>query len=548
MKKCLILLLFLACEEPYDKYPMTVSDACEIQFWPVGEESFNTKQDGYTDYFCYNQKFLCTSLRRIQAFDEDGGIDDLTLSIENSDGEEVESLAFTKTPSLFLTSLNEGDQTGAGTAWTIDDDPNLSIVGFTSSQIFRVPLLGAKAGNSYTVHYKFTKTGNAIGEIYLRFYDSLMTLLLPQKVLEYTSLTTLLEDDFTFTGDELKPSYIGVYVLNTTLNGSMTINEVSLVVNEVSPTIYDLSFSPYDYSLCDSLIRFRIKRLFVSSPIVNPSFIATISPWLQELTNDEWEWISGDQIECNGASKSVYQNVNLSDTTYDLSYSNSRTISFGTCIVTGFTQDINGNTLSSFVIPLGTGTISVDGYVGGVQVAKIGFRAGGSFLGTVRFQSFELTGTGSDEELFYSDECLFVSSWANSDHEGRVNIQYKSIQNFADLIYDSSSPYFSIDLDGRFRKERKQTTQKSIELTSMVINTAMSVKRQRKLTINEVPDYMHTKINLILAHSASGSVLIDGKEWSVEEAYEELAAPDSHPVTMAEIFLSEKNYLKQNVI
>ncbi len=153
-----------------------------------------------------------------------------------------------------------------------------------------------------------------------------------------------------------------------------------------------------------------------------------------------------------------------------------------------------------------------------------------------------------ESEIFHSDECEFVSVWENSNHEGRVSIQYKSIQNFAGLIYDSSSSYFSIDLDARFRKENKVSVQKVLELTEMVLNTASSLKKQRKLTIDDVPDFMHTKIQLILAHAASGSVLIDGKEWSIEEGYEEGSRPDSYPMTPSEVKLTEKNFYEHNVI
>lgn len=152
------------------------------------------------------------------------------------------------------------------------------------------------------------------------------------------------------------------------------------------------------------------------------------------------------------------------------------------------------------------------------------------------------------EELFYTDYVEFVSAWANSPGSGRVDIQYRSIQNFAGLLYDNESPYFQIQLEGRFRKERKQTQQKEIELTEMILNTAASVKKQRKLTIDDVPDYMHTKINLILAHAASGSVLVNGKEISIGETYEEGERPESYPMTPADVWLTIKNYYKNNVI
>lgn len=166
-----------------------------------------------------------------------------------------------------------------------------------------------------------------------------------------------------------------------------------------------------------------------------------------------------------------------------------------------------------------------------------------------KFLSFKIYKTDAPEaEEWYSDEVEFVSEWLNSPSSGRINIKYKSTQNFAELIYSEDSEYFSIDLEGRFRKEKKVTTQKTLELTDIVLNTASSLKVLRKLTADDLPDYMHTKVNLILAHASSGSVVINGKEWSVEEGYEEGTRPETYPLTPAEIFLTEKDAYYHNVI
>lgn len=167
----------------------------------------------------------------------------------------------------------------------------------------------------------------------------------------------------------------------------------------------------------------------------------------------------------------------------------------------------------------------------------------------VVFKIFDGADPETDNELYYTDEVEFVSVWANGPSSGRVVIQFKNIKNFAGLIYNESSSYFNLEIEGRFRKERKITSQKSIETSGVVLTTASTVKKQKKLTIDDVPDYMHTKICLALAHAASGSVLVNGVEISLEESYNESDdRPESYPLTPADIWLTLKNYYKHNII
>lgn len=167
------------------------------------------------------------------------------------------------------------------------------------------------------------------------------------------------------------------------------------------------------------------------------------------------------------------------------------------------------------------------------------------------FKVYDKDTTPDETEIFYSDDVEFVSNsnWVNALDNGRVDIDYKSIQNFAGLIYDNSSPYFRIQLDGRFRKGRNITASKVIELTQEIGNTATSVYQKKKLSALDMPDYMHTKLCLILAHAASGSVLIDGKEisWDGEYTEKDGDRPETYPLTESECFLTIKESYKHNV-
>jgi len=431
MKKILILFLLLGCQEPdYKKCNMAlvISDASEIQFTPTGQSSFNLEQMGFTDDYCFHQKFLCSSLRRFQGYELDA-VNDYYLIAFDEDGAVLYNEMFDKAfPNLFLQALADGenDSWSAGPpTWTIDDDPSISFGSpLTDSKFYWVKLYGAQSGTDYNFDYLIDCTigGTAQIRIYVvdqAYHDSGAGSPLANQLV--SSSTALASGTLAYTGTGSTPAYIGVRVSNVSGTTSAEIQSIDWQEQTADVLVvkHSLSLTPSDNSMCDKFVTFKI---------------------------------------------------------------------------------------------------------------------------------FDGPDPETDTEIYYTDSVEFVTTWANSNSEGRVDIQYKSVQNFADLLYDESSSYFQIQLTGRFRKERKQTAQKSLELTEMVLNTAASVKKQRKLTLDDMPDYMHTKVNLILAHAASGSVLVDGLEISVEEGYEEGDRPETYPLTPAENWLTIKDYYKHNVI
>lgn len=419
---------------------MVISDASEIQFWPTGTSSFNLEQEGYTDDYCFHQKFLCTSQRKFQGYDTEE-IDYFLIGFDE-DGEIVFNEQFVVTPPdppVTIDALEDGENVaGSGSDWTVDSNPNVSVSNVappTESDIYRVAINDAEADTDYQFNINFDYqaskppfSDDPEGVVRVSIFDSSMVELAFWTYPVSGTLNLNFDEDLDYSGVAGVPAYVGVQVEITDGDGTILIdiNSISAVAT-TGIYVYSLSMTPSDETMCDKKIQFKI-----------------------------------------------YTGTEITDGELDIEHEES-------------------------------------------------------------------------EELFYSDFVDFVSTWANGPGSGRVLIQYKSIQNFADLIYDSESGYFNIELEGRFRKERKVTAQKVLELTEMILNTASSVKKQRKLTLDDVPDYMHTKICLILAHAASGSVVINGIEWSLEEEYEEGERPETYPLTPAEVFLTEKNYYKHNV-
>jgi len=424
-----------------------VSNASEIQFWPTGEESFNIKQEAYTEDACFHQKFLCTGLRKLQVL---GGADDdqeLRLSILE-DGEEVETINFTQTddgiPSsggvtsaMSISALSTWLTRSISPSladWILSATPGVNVMGsgpFTpgESEILHSGFAFI-LGYTYSITITYTKLYNSGTSnprtLYLRAYDNSFNVI--QTVSETTPASPGGTDSVTLTfvslGTETK---IGVEVSDgsdidiiiNTVSGTQT----TAVVPAVPANYYlnSVSFSPYDYSLCNKFLTFKI----------------------------------------------IQKAVDLED----------------------------------------------------------------------------------EIELFYSDSVEFVYEWVNSNHDGRVVIQFRSINNFAGLIYDEDSPYFSIDLDGQFVEPDFATTEKVSELTEMVINTASTLKEKSNLILNDLPRYMHRKVLLILQHSISGSVLVNDIEISLDGGSYELTKRDQkYNLKPAQIMLTHKNSYTHNVI
>jgi hypothetical protein len=431
MKYFLFLFLLLACEEPYNECNMTISDASEIQFWPVGTPSFNLEEEGYTDHYCFNQKFLCTGNRRFQGIDTED-INPYLIGFDEQ-GDEIFNQAYIKSSNLFLQPLADGvdddwiADSSVHQPWTTGAAPSITISSPSGrSAYFLLKIYGAESMTDYAFDYSILRGISGTGQITLyvidqAYYDAGgIGSPLGGFSLSTTNGTFVEEGTFNFTGVAGVPAYFMVLVYNNTGTTSAEINSIDLVGgSESSLFTYNLTMNPYDNSMCDKKVQFKI--------------------------------FDGDDPE-------------------------------------------------------------------------------------------------TDTELYYSDPVYFPSVWANTNHSGRVVIQFKSVVNFAGLIYNESSEYFSIELDGRFRKGKLVTAQKSLELSNVVLNLATSVKAQKVLTIDDVPDYMHKKITLGLAHTATGTVLVNDLEISVEEGYEEGDRPGTYPLTPAEIVLTDKNYYKHNIL
>lgn len=153
-------------------------------------------------------------------------------------------------------------------------------------------------------------------------------------------------------------------------------------------------------------------------------------------------------------------------------------------------------------------------------------------------------------DIYKSDFHFFKTTIPINDYHGSQLISYRQYTNYASLNYPGNGNYFNLRLPCKFFTERTQTIQTSINLTSKTIDTSEFIKFQRWLQIPVLPDYMLRKIELILGHSVKGSLLIDGIEWTRQEAVNRSGPGGDikYPEQMADVWLTEKNAGVRNII
>lgn len=265
MKIYILASLFLVSgrEHNSDIWSMVFSDANPIQFWLVECDTYNQHVNEGVFSRCFEQPWKCSDEIFTQFTDTDEGSPavgaNYALSIRNESGTELLSLPFDKSEPLSLASLPEGENSGSGTDWTIDADPNVSTSGI--SKVFRLPITSAKAGIEYEFHYKIHNQGSLAynGSIFIQLYDSSMNILDELELTITSGIAADFEATITLTGDS-DPAYIGVVSDPTSGSVQTRIDELYLNAEGDDTFVYDLSFIPSDLSpeICDEKVQFVV--------------------------------------------------------------------------------------------------------------------------------------------------------------------------------------------------------------------------------------------------------------------------------------------------
>jgi hypothetical protein len=574
IKKFVPLLLLFAvscdyCEQTNKSklcFNMIISDALPIQFWLAGEESYNQQisHEEYVDEVCYDHEIKCTEEQHVQfreVFTPDG---DYELLVEDVDGNELATLSFVETPpdvilnGNFDTDLSSWDQNAfvgnqtrawswvAGRAQaTIQDNliinNNTRVIG---QQLIN-PSLNYKLNlNSYLD----ASADVVIGlQLILVLYDNSLGVI--DEVLLHAFTHT--QDNYDVVDhDLLAVDLVGVTAIGfrfaltstATVDTDVSLDNISLSAEDGLSTM-DLFFTPSTEGLCDKPITMKITR----PNDINSDNFTEPSEWVNSGGGGNWTVADNTaRINFTGSGQDSKDLTKMLGETYGgdikvrAKFIQSASADLVTLRVTLGAQDI-------FFTTAGAGTYTQETDLPGSPdfnsiVLEASSASGGTKLFTVVYVAIFI---GDRIVMAFTDPILVSTTPQPSQL-----IQYRSSKNNASIVYTANTPYFNFRVPGRFYNFRNKTEVEAEELSdSVVINTASSLSKQRMLTVGDLPEYMHTKIQLILAHAIAGSVLIKGYEWIMEETYEliERKAPE-YPLKAANIYLTRRNYVSRNVM
>jgi hypothetical protein len=333
------------------------------------------------------------------------------------------------------------------------------------------------------------------------------------------------------------------------------INYDGLVVHDfefinIYDTIWSVTFIPSDYSpdLCDDVVYFQITKRTTTTTDYN--FLTNLDGWTNQGAGSNWAWSSeysgSAKANTNGLSRLLELNSALLNNDYLITVDffmagDNPSITFrlkdlGGSIIFAQTDNSTGEGSFSYSIPssIASQTVYTDIFSSDT---------GGGITGITNIKRVRYQSLGSYEVIAYSD-CINIAS----THKETILITYSNHRNFADLdnLAVSPDPEYQIRIPAVFVEERFPEEQEVIELSnSTSVQTFAQIKAQKLLRIGPMPFYMHRKLKLILSHQF---ITIDDTDYVKQEAYEIIEGNRRYPLRQAQCWLTEKNYIKRNIL
>lgn len=148
----------------------------------------------------------------------------------------------------------------------------------------------------------------------------------------------------------------------------------------------------------------------------------------------------------------------------------------------------------------------------------------------------------SPDSVIKKSDCLQIKESIDCT----LAIDYSNNKNFNGLIFEDISPSttFRIRIPARFFTEDNPSEQEDLELSnSEIVRLYNKLEERRQLEISFVPHYMHRKIQLALM---CDNVTIDEKQWIRRETYEKVEGRKTYPLKRANVWLHDKDFIKEN--
>lgn len=125
-------------------------------------------------------------------------------------------------------------------------------------------------------------------------------------------------------------------------------------------------------------------------------------------------------------------------------------------------------------------------------------------------------------------------------------IDYSNHKDFNNLIFEdlSPSPTFRIRIPAKFFMEDNPAEQEDTELSNgEIVRLYNKLEERRKLEIGFVPHYIHRKIQMILM---CDNVTIDRKNWIRRDTYQKTEGNRTYPLKRGEVWLHDKDFIREN--
>lgn len=310
----------------------------------------------------------------------------------------------------------------------------------------------------------------------------------------------------------------------------------SLSFTEITSGVYEMSFVPSELSVTDEQVRIEIITVELNDTAFNTN-------WTDQGGGEPWTLGATDlsvQVD-NAVSNRVRRSLNFTS---------------------GHLYVLN------LIFTLGNPDgIRVRIFLGGTQEVYFGefttgtpFNESVSVVALADYTYFEIEVDTSFQAANPIDisitDVIIKAILAQSDcldiktsHDCTTLIRYDNAKDFAGLEYSSFSPTaeFYLRIPAIFFHERNTEEEESFEeSTENIVRLRNEIKLKKLLEVGFMPDYMHRKLLLILAHD---TIEIDGESWVKRDPYEkEEPSNKRYPLKKASVLLTQKDYIKRNIL
>lgn len=149
-----------------------------------------------------------------------------------------------------------------------------------------------------------------------------------------------------------------------------------------------------------------------------------------------------------------------------------------------------------------------------------------------------------DSSITYKSDCLDI----RTSQPCTELVTYSNHKNFAGLVYEgiTPTPEFSIRLPVVFFHESYPQEEEVHPLSNDTwIRLSSRIERKKLFDLGYMPYYMHQKTQLVLMHD---NIEIQGEQWKKRDSYNIEEGSKRYPKPKANVLLTDKNFIKRNVI